>query len=199
VPDSAGGDVRFRTPRAFRPDRRVERTRQRLLDAFRDLVLDGGYDRVTVLDVIERAGVGRSTFYEHFENKDDLLALSLRHPFAGIASAVGDDDPGERLTFTLDHMWQQQRLAQTILESTGRGVMSRVLAALVEERFVADRRAERGAPLLPPHVIAACVAEAQMGLIDAWFAGRTDASSHALANALRASSRAVAAALFRDR
>ncbi|MBV8645417.1 MAG: hypothetical protein JO225_16040, partial [Candidatus Eremiobacteraeota bacterium] len=90
------------------------------------------------------------------------------------------------------------RLARTILESAGRGVMSRVLAALLEERFVADRRAERGAPFLPPHVIAACVAEAQLGLIDAWFAGRTDASSQALANALRASARAIAAALFRD-
>ena len=54
-------------------DRRVERTRQSLQTALSELILDKGYEKVTVQDVIDRANVGRSTFYAHFESLDQLL------------------------------------------------------------------------------------------------------------------------------
>jgi AcrR family transcriptional regulator len=54
-------------------DRRVERTRRSLLNALNELILEKGYEKVTVQDVIDRANVGRSTFYAHFEDKDQLL------------------------------------------------------------------------------------------------------------------------------
>ncbi len=55
------------------PDRRVRRTKQRLDDALESLIIEKGYDQTTVQDVIDRADVGRSTFYAHYETKDDLL------------------------------------------------------------------------------------------------------------------------------
>ncbi len=54
-------------------DRRVQRTRRTLRDALIALILEKGYDQVTVQNIIDRADVGRSTFYAHFENKDKLL------------------------------------------------------------------------------------------------------------------------------
>ena len=60
-----------------RPDRRVSRTRRALKDALTDLILEKGYEAVTVQDVIDRADVGRSTFYAHFVDKDDLLMAIL--------------------------------------------------------------------------------------------------------------------------
>jgi AcrR family transcriptional regulator len=54
-------------------DRRVRRTRQHLRDALVALILDRGWDRVSVQDVCERADVGRSTFYVHFADKEELL------------------------------------------------------------------------------------------------------------------------------
>src|SRR5690242_10979296 len=60
-----------------RTDRRVNRTRRALKDALTDLILEKGYERVTVGDVLERADVGRSTFYAHFVDKDDLLMAIL--------------------------------------------------------------------------------------------------------------------------
>lgn len=54
-------------------DRRVVYTRERLGDALIALVQEKPIDNITVQEVLERAGVGRSTFYVHFRDKDDLL------------------------------------------------------------------------------------------------------------------------------
>jgi AcrR family transcriptional regulator len=58
-------------------DRRVRRTRQSLRRALVELILEKGYDRITVQEIIDRADVGRSTFYAHFVDKDDLLLSGL--------------------------------------------------------------------------------------------------------------------------
>ncbi len=54
-------------------DRRVERTRQLLRDALVSLILEKGYQKITVQDIIDKANVGRSTFYTHYRDKEDLL------------------------------------------------------------------------------------------------------------------------------
>ena len=54
-------------------DRRVQRTRQLLKEALVALILEKGYQKITVQDIIDRANVGRSTFYAHYRDKDDLL------------------------------------------------------------------------------------------------------------------------------
>ena len=54
-------------------DARAARSQRALGAALVALMLDEQFDRITVQQVLERAGVGRSTFYAHFRNKDDLL------------------------------------------------------------------------------------------------------------------------------
>ncbi len=54
-------------------DRRSQRTRQALSDALVQLIQEKDYSAITVNDIIERANVGRSTFYAHYQTKDDLL------------------------------------------------------------------------------------------------------------------------------
>jgi AcrR family transcriptional regulator len=56
-----------------KPDRRVERTRKLLRDSLIALILEKGYDAVTVQDITDRANLGRATFYLHYRDKDDLL------------------------------------------------------------------------------------------------------------------------------
>jgi AcrR family transcriptional regulator len=55
------------------PDRRVRKTRKLLQDALIELVAEKGYESVTIREVLDRANVGRSTFYAHFQDKDQLL------------------------------------------------------------------------------------------------------------------------------
>jgi len=60
-----------------RTDRRVERTRKLLQDALISMMIDKGYEDTTVQDIIDRANVGRATFYAHFADKDTLLASRI--------------------------------------------------------------------------------------------------------------------------
>jgi AcrR family transcriptional regulator len=59
-------------------DRRIPRTLDLLRQALRSLVREKPYEAITVKDVLERANVGRSTFYGHFRDKDELLVDCLR-------------------------------------------------------------------------------------------------------------------------
>lgn len=54
-------------------DRRIRKTRQALQEAFVSLVLEKGYEAVTVMDVAERADYNRGTFYNHYDGKEELL------------------------------------------------------------------------------------------------------------------------------
>ena len=54
-------------------DKRKERTLNKLTEACIDLMLEIGYDRISVRSLARRAGVGSSTFYRHYQDKDDLL------------------------------------------------------------------------------------------------------------------------------
>jgi AcrR family transcriptional regulator len=54
-------------------DRRVQKTRKLLQDALIDLVSEKGLESVTIQEILDRANVGRSTFYTHFQDKNELL------------------------------------------------------------------------------------------------------------------------------
>ena len=77
-------------------DRRIQRTQQLLQEALMSLILEKGYDAITVQDIIDRANVGRSTFYAHFLDKDHLFTSGL-----------------EKLRDSFEEQHQKMRLAQS--------------------------------------------------------------------------------------
>lgn len=81
-----------------KPDRRTRRTERILREALHSLILEKSYDGVTVQDIADRADVGRSTFYAHFENKDKLHLSAfdtVREGLLQIGEANGNDKTGE--------------------------------------------------------------------------------------------------------
>lgn len=66
-----------KSPKRRKPDERTRRTHERLGRALLELILEKPINDVTVQEVLERASVGRSTFYLHFRDKNDLLLSQL--------------------------------------------------------------------------------------------------------------------------
>ncbi len=63
------------------PDRRIQRTRHLLRQAFMDLVLEKGFVATSIQDIAQRANVNRGTFYFHFADKYELLKTVTREQF----------------------------------------------------------------------------------------------------------------------
>jgi hypothetical protein len=71
-------------------DRRIQKTKKILSEALIALILEKGYEKVTIQDIIDKANVGRSTFYSHYESKDQLLLAGPQNLGVRI---FGDDEP----------------------------------------------------------------------------------------------------------
>lgn len=175
-------------------DRRVLRTRDALLKAFRELVFKQGYRATTIRQVVDRANVGRSTFYEHFSGKEDILRASMGQFFVKFADALIEEQPSPRLKSALDHLLSNRRLTDQIFTGPARLILGRDLARMIEERLEGTSRGRE--TKVPVRLVAIHLAEAQLSLTEAWLRGKAHCSSSALADGIRASGRASASSLL---
>ncbi len=65
-------------------DRRQQKTQQAIMEAFYALMQKKSYSKITVQDILDQANVGRSTFYEHFKTKEELLHLICTDIFSHV-------------------------------------------------------------------------------------------------------------------
>ena len=72
-------------------DRRQKKTRKAILNAFAELLSSNDFNQITVGEIIEKADVGRATFYSHFETKDFLLKEFCEELFCHIFDVENED------------------------------------------------------------------------------------------------------------
>lgn len=99
-------------------DRRVQRTHRLLTDALVALILERGWEAVSVQDVCERADVGRSTFYTHFADKEDLLAGGLDALGVFLREQAPLSEDSRPLAFArgmIEHADEQRRLFRAVV------------------------------------------------------------------------------------
>ncbi|HVI57905.1 MAG TPA: TetR/AcrR family transcriptional regulator [Luteimonas sp.] len=173
-------------------DPRRRRTREDLLAAFFSLVLTRRYHEIRVADVLARAGVGRSTFYEHFRNKDALLSASLEGPFRILATLVTAQPDAGRVQAILEHFRENRALARSLFQGSALRVVRATLVAHVEAALDRDQRSRLRLPLR----LAACsLADGMFSPINAWLCGEAKCGAHELALALQLSTAASVRAL----
>lgn len=119
-----------------REDRRVVRTRHALRDALITLILERGWDGFGVQELCERANVGRSTFYTHFADKEELVAgnfADLRRTLRAQLASDGERS-GRPLAFArglIQHAHEQRRLFLAIVGKRSGQLVQRKFRDLV--------------------------------------------------------------------
>lgn len=167
------------------PDRRIRRTRKAVLDALIQLIFSRRYDAIRTADLITAAGIGRSTFYEHFRSKDDVLLAVIDPIFVPLADAVTGRGSTASLIVMLDHIWEQRSFARLLFEPGLQARLQRKLAAMIEARIGDD---PDGGP--PVSLVAAGAAASQFGLLRPWLAGEVACPARVLADHMRQSAAA---------
>ena len=85
-------------------DRRTVRTKKYLADALKQLMLEKNYDDITIQEIIDLADVGRSTFYTHYESKEQLLVGNINFQDKLINAEANDDSPmGINISYLFEH------------------------------------------------------------------------------------------------
>lgn len=171
---------------------RLTPTREWIMESFNRLMLKRGYDRFGVTDVVTGAGVGRSTFYEHYRGKDEVLRDAVRHVVEAMADLVIRPDEEGPMRRVAEHIATHRPAAHRILAGTAGVRIARHLSELIASRL---SRPAPGADL-PDWLVSQCLAGAQLGLLRAWVAPLVEPCSPAtFAAGLRRSTRALVEAL----
>jgi AcrR family transcriptional regulator len=94
-------------------DRRTRRTRHQVSGALVDLIKEKRFGDITVQNLIDRAGVGRSTFYTHFRDKEDAFDQQWFHFNQYLSDQIDWDQAGQGSFFPVTFFFQHLQEAQS--------------------------------------------------------------------------------------
>jgi AcrR family transcriptional regulator len=165
-------------------DRRVQRTTQMLREALLSLIQEKGFETLSVQDIIDRANVGRATFYAHFDNKEDLLVsgfdglrATLREHQRRAHSQRGRAE--ERLfAFTHEmfaHVADYRHVFRAMVGKESGALVQHLLHKMIVDLVRDDLRAMLGrndANLAPPDAVVQFLAGGLFGLMGLWAEGK---------------------------
>jgi AcrR family transcriptional regulator len=163
-------------------DRRVQRTRMMLHKALMSLILEKKYESITVQEILDRADVGRSTFYIHFQSKDDLLFSGFQYlesflESARESSATAPTKPYESIIgFSLamfEHAQEYRRVNRALLGSTAEPIVRRriqsVLTGIVSRELKLElQRRKRGNLSVSPGLLVHFLVSTYVSVLSWW-------------------------------
>ncbi|HWB91303.1 MAG TPA: TetR/AcrR family transcriptional regulator [Puia sp.] len=131
--------------RPLKDDRRTLRTKRSLAEALKQLILEKGYEDVTVQDIIDKADVGRSTFYAHYESKDQLLVGNINFQQAFIDPPSGNEvyPMGINLTYLFDHTKEHLSLVRRLSGTRGMVALTDFFTELCAARIMEHHKVGR--------------------------------------------------------
>ena len=154
-------------------DRRIRRTQKLLGDALIALILEKGYDAITIKDITERADVAYVTFFRNYDSIEGLLKQRLEavvvELIAQLETQYADHDAAREGTLIFEHVAGSRTLYSILFTSAGALGVVRHLKQTIASKVYTDCR-DAGALLdnLPLEVFANHYASALLGLIQWW-------------------------------
>jgi AcrR family transcriptional regulator len=166
-----------------RTDRRIERTQQLLRGALRSLIEEKGFEALTVQQIIDRANVGRATFYAHFDSKDDLLASGFEQLRASLTARQRDALSRGRgvedrvLAFSEEvfaHTHEYRDVFRAMVGKRSGAVVQRLLHKLLVDLVREDVKAtvSRPAGAVPSEALVQFISGALFGVLMWWLTGK---------------------------
>ena len=151
-------------------DRRSQRTRHLLSEALVRLIREKDYGAITVSDIIERANVGRSTFYSHYRNKDDLLVGEMDR----VIEVLSHRFPGqEEMPFFPSlglflHVGEEYELYKSLLWTPGIELLIKHMQTSLSQRI--EQGLEKGGQAfdVPLPILANFIAGSYLTLLKWW-------------------------------
>ena len=169
-----------------RVQRRVARTKAAIEDAFVQLVLERGYDQVTVEDVTDRADLARATFYAHYPNKEAVQFSVFNRLTEDLVQRLAAGPWNVVHRDTIQAAYKQAAEMPDLYRACLSDARTRqahlsILSRYVEQNF-RDRLAARGEqPRVPVPVMARAFVGAHVAILEAWLAGELDGDVEELA------------------
>ena len=140
-------------------DRRVDRTVSSLRSALVELIKEKHYDSITVQDIIDRANVGRSTFYVHFRDKEDVLVGDWKRLLDRFVSQIDTEKAGKErfvpMRELMDHLKEAHALYRALAKSGKSERLFTVGTTYLAERIEAKLTADSGKEFSVPPAICA--------------------------------------------
>ena len=160
-------------------DRRIQKTLNLLHEALGALIREKPYDEIVVQEILDRANVGRSTFYMHFRNKDELLVSGIRDMLSSPQST--DLSPSASqvdgiLGFSLpvfEHIHRHKSTGKGRMGMRGRAVLHERLRRVLVETVADDlrrpgRERRKMAGQIPAALLAQYVASTFVLVLNWW-------------------------------
>jgi AcrR family transcriptional regulator len=158
-------------------DRRVRRTRRILNEALIALIVEKGYSKITVQDILDRADVGRSTFYAHFRDREALLVAcfdnvrdELRQEIDAMTPDASPPDPARPAAAIFAHAQRRRPVYRALCGKQGGAIVIGHLHGLVRgllQEHLQPHLAAAGSDM-PVEVVAEFYASATIGLLSWW-------------------------------
>lgn len=180
-------------------DRRVQRTRDLLRRTIIELIREKGYDAITIQDITERANLGRTTFYLHYQSKDDLLLdhhadfMTHFHLNRIPPDQICSDTPQAEMIAFLQQFFEGKMIYLALKQAKDAHVILRGIRETMTHNLIESLRAAfpDSLPNMPLDVLANYVAGAQLSLVDWWLTTRTPYTAEQLAAILQQCQRAI--------
>lgn len=165
-------------------DRRIRKTQQQLGDALVFLILEKGYDAITIKDITDRADVAHATFYRHYRDKDELLARRLEEVVQEIEALTREPSLQDAEGYLIfKHAQENSVLYHILLSSPGttrvRKRIQETLANNVLRTCKPLHSSQKG--IIPPKAAANHIAGSMLLLIEWWLDQGMSQSPHQMA------------------